>query len=35
MELGVAVDKNVNYGKLGKPYVRPSVYEQLKNGELE
>ena len=35
MELGVAVDKNVHYGKLGKPYVRPSVYEQLKNGELE
>ena len=35
MELGVAVNKNVHYGKLGKPYVRPSVYEQLKNGELE
>lgn len=34
-ELGVIVDDNLHYGKLGKEYVRPSVYEQLKNGELE
>lgn len=35
MELGVAVDKNLHYGKLGKPYVRPSEYEKLLNGEIE
>lgn len=34
-ELGVIVDDNLHYGKLGKEYVRPSLYEQLKNGELE
>ena len=35
MELGVAVDKSLHYGKLGKPYVRPAMYEQLRNGESE
>lgn len=33
-ELGVLVDDNLHYGKLGKPYVRPSEYERLKNGEI-
>lgn len=33
-ELGVVVDDNLHYGKLGKPYVRPSEYERLKNGEM-
>lgn len=33
-ELGVIVDDNLHYGKLGKPYVRKDVYEQLKNGEI-
>lgn len=35
MELGVEIDKNLHYGKLGKHYVRPSEYEKLCNGELE
>lgn len=33
-ELGLIVDDNLHYGKLGKEYVRPSLYEKLKNGEL-
>ena len=34
-ELGVTVDDNLHYGKLGKEYVRPDMYEKLKSGELE
>ena len=34
-ELGVLVDDNLHYGKLGKEYVRPDMYEKLKSGELE
>ncbi len=34
-ELGVEIDDNLHYGKLGKEYLRPHIYEQLKNGELE
>ena len=34
-ELGVPVDDNLHYGKLGKEYVRPDMYEKLKSGELE
>lgn len=33
-ELGVIVDDNLHYGKLGKAYVRPDVYNQLVNGEI-
>ena len=35
MELGVAVDKKLHYGKLGAPYVRPSEYKKLLDGEVE
>ena len=35
MELGVAVDKKLHYGKLGAPYVRPSEYKMLLGGEVE
>lgn len=34
-ELGVLVDDKLHYGKLGKEYVRPDMYEKLKSGELE
>ncbi len=33
-ELGVIVDDNLHYGKEGKAYIRPSLYEQLKKGEI-
>lgn len=35
MELGVAVDKKLHYGKLGAPYVRPNEYKKLLGGEVE
>lgn len=34
-ELGVAVDKKLHYGKLDAPYVRPSEYKKLLDGEVE
>lgn len=33
-ELGIIIDDQIHYGKLGKEYLRPHIYEQLKNGEL-
>lgn len=31
-ELGIVIDDNLHYGKMGKEYVRPSEYDKLKYG---
>lgn len=34
-ELEIEIDDSLHYGKLGKEYVSPMLYQQLKNGEKE
>ncbi|QUO32443.1 DUF169 domain-containing protein [Faecalicatena sp. Marseille-Q4148] len=34
-ELGIIVDDNINASRLGKEYLRPHLYEQLKRGEYK
>lgn len=34
-ELGIQIDDNLHYGKLGKEYVSPVLYQQKKDGENE
>ncbi len=34
-ELGIEIDDNLHYGKLGKEYVSPVLYQKKKNGEIE
>lgn len=34
-ELGIVIDDKLHYGKLGKEYVSPVLYQKKKNGEIE